>query len=137
MFEAGTPHIAGAIGLGATLRYITSVPLLEIQEYERQLGDVVREQLMKNKHIRFLSPPKSEFRTGIITFMHDKIHPHDLSAVLAKSNVCIRAGHHCAMPLHQNLGVIASARVSLYVYNNERDIEKLLEGISQAEKVFL
>ncbi|MFA6005491.1 MAG: SufS family cysteine desulfurase [Patescibacteria group bacterium] len=136
-FEAGTPHIAGAIGLDAALKYLETVSLAEVFQHELRLGDVLRNELKKNKYIELISPAESKYRTGIVTFNHKKVHPHDLASVLAKNNVCIRAGHHCAMPLHEKLGLAASARVSLYLYNNEFDIEMLLSGISRAEKIFL
>ena len=133
-FEAGTPHIAGAIGLGEAVSYLSGQPRTELLAHERSLGQLCLE-LLKDTAVQPLVPAGDDW-VGIVTFLHPDIHPHDLATICAQDHVCIRAGHHCAQPLMQVLGVSATARVSPYIYNTSDDIEAFVKSIKKAESLF-
>lgn len=135
-FEAGTPHIAGAIGLKAAIKYMQKFNMKDIQEHEMALAKECMEQL-KNEFtddIMFLGPKYN--RAGIISFTFGKIHAHDVAQILDEDNICVRAGHHCAMPLHHRLNISSSVRVSFYVYNMKEDINKLIISLKKAKQIF-
>jgi cysteine desulfurase/selenocysteine lyase len=134
-FEAGTPPIAEAIGLAAAISYVQKIGKKEILAHERLLWDRLFNELKENKRIRLIGPASSVERVGIFSFSHERVHPHDLSDICSKDNVCVRAGHHCAMPLHKSMSLPASTRVSIYAYTTEKDIEKFLASLSKAEKL--
>lgn len=136
-FEAGTPHIAGAIGLSAALQYIQKLGLTTIKKHVQKITEYALVRIHENPMITVLGPEDPKKRIGIVSFVHKKIHPHDLSQILAKHKVCIRAGHHCAMPLHKSMGVIASARASFYIYTTEKDIDAFIDAIADAENILL
>lgn len=136
-FEAGTPHIAGAIGLAYALKYIQNIGVLNIKKHIQSCTKYALKCLQENPNIEIIGPKDPKLRIGIISFTHKRIHPHDLSQILADNNVCIRAGHHCAMPLHKALGVSASARASFHLYTTKKDIDMLIDGIAKAEKLLL
>lgn len=136
-FEAGTPHIAGAIGLAAAISYLTTIGLNEAHTYTQHMVKYLLKQLLLNKHIRILGPLDYRKRVGLVSFVHDKIHPHDLGDILGQEGVCIRAGHHCAMPLHTKEGVPASSRASVSLYTTTGDIDKLISAINKAEHMLL
>ena len=135
-FEAGTPNIAGAIGLGAAVSYLQSTGMDKIRKHEQDLTAYALSRLSGIKNFKFYGPSDAGERGGVIAFNIKGIHPHDLSTLLDQDNVCIRSGHHCAMPLHRKLNIPASCRASFYIYNSLRDIDKLVEGILKAKKVF-
>jgi len=116
-FEAGTPAIAQAIGLGVAIDYLQDIGMDKIHEYEKELGEYLYEQLSQVPGIRILGPPSQ--RTALCAFSHESVHPSDLSTFLDMDGVAIRAGHHCCQPLHHELGLSHSARASLYVYNTK------------------
>lgn len=134
-FEAGTPKIAQAIGLAAALDYVAGAGLDEIDRHERQLAQYAHEALSEVAGVTVYGPPPGE-RTGLVTFNLDTVHPHDLASLLDTHGVAIRAGHHCCMPLHDKLGIAASARASFAMYNTTEDIDALIEAIHHAKKVF-
>ncbi len=136
-YEAGTPHIAGVIALSAAVSYLMKFKEKDILAHERGLWRLAYEGLKNNKNVKIIGPKSAENRVGILAFVHNKIHAHDLSQVLANDNICVRAGHHCAMPLHTSLGIAASVRASFYLYNTKQDIEAFLQGIDRAERLFL
>jgi cysteine desulfurase / selenocysteine lyase len=137
-FEAGTPPIAEAIGLGVAVDYLNAVGIPAIREHEKALTayalDALRDRL--GDAITIHGPLDVEQRGGVISFSYKDIHPHDLSQVLDQSNVCVRAGHHCAKPLMRCLGVSATARASLYLYNDESDVDALIEALGDADRLF-
>ena len=133
-FEAGTPAIAEAIGLGAAVDYLESLGMEKIREHEMGLVGYGLRALKSIKGLRAYGSEKVSDRGGVIAFSIEGIHPHDLAQVLDEDNVYIRAGHHCAMPLHKYLGLAATARVSFYVYNTTGEIELLVEGIEKAKR---
>lgn len=135
-FEAGTPHIAGAIGLAEAVKYLEQIGLLNIRNHEISLTGFAMESLLSIKNLTLYGPKSAKDRGGVIAFNLKGVHPHDLAQVLDDDNICIRSGHHCAMPLHIRLKIPASSRASFYVYNTKEDVEKLISGILKAKKLF-
>lgn len=129
-FEAGTPNVAGAVGLKAAVEFIESLPEGWRNE-EKRIADLARERLAELEKVKVF-PGKN----SIVTFSIEGIHPHDIASILAEKNVCIRAGHHCAKPLMKSLGVNATARASFSVYNTEEDVNKLVNAVKQVLIVF-
>lgn len=134
-FEAGTPAIAEAVGLGAAVDYLSSIGMDAIWAHERELAAYAMERLADLSDVHVVGPT-AEKRGGVISFTVDSIHPHDLAQVLDWEGVAIRAGFHCAHPLHDCLGVGPTARASFYLYNSREDVERLVEGIRKAQKTF-
>ena len=134
-FEAGTPAIAEAIGLGAAVDYLTAIGMDWVHEHEQMLTHYAYEQLSQVEGLRILGPGP-EARGGLIAFTLGDIHPHDLSAVLDSEGIAIRAGHHCAQPIHDHFGIVASARASFYLYNTPSEIDQLVIGLEKANTVF-
>jgi cysteine desulfurase/selenocysteine lyase len=137
-FEAGTPPIAEAIGLGAAIDYLTELGMDAVREHEVALTGHALSTLTERHgdDLRIFGPPDPHDRGGVLSFTFRDIHPHDLSQVLDSAGVCIRAGHHCARPLMRRLGVPATSRASFYVYNDEADVEALSEGLLAAVDLF-
>ncbi len=133
-FEAGTPAIAEAVGLAAAVDYLEGIGLPAIEAHERHLTDLALERLPSVPGLRILGP--REDRGGALAFELAGIHPHDLSTILDRQGVAIRAGHHCAMPLHERLGIPASARASFYLYNRSAEVDALVEALGTARQVF-
>lgn len=133
-FEAGTPNIAGAVGLGAALDYVTSLGMDNIVQREQQLLDYATDALQSVRGLRIIGTARD--KASIVSFVLDSAHPHDISSILDREGVAVRAGHHCAMPLMDRFGVPATARVSLAFYNSEDDIESLLRGLAQVNDIF-
>ncbi len=134
-FEAGTPSIAEVIGLGAAVDYLAAIGMAQIQAHEQVLTRYAYERLSEVEGLRILGPGP-EARAGLIAFALGDVHPHDLSAVLDRAGIAIRAGHHCAQPVHDRYGVVASARASFYLYNTPDEIDRLVAGLAQASELF-
>lgn len=136
-FEAGTPNIAGALGLSAAIDYINSIGKEEIFIYEKDLANYALTQLKTVDGLKLYSPSDSVNNIGVFSFTLYGIHSHDLAQILDESNICSRAGHHCAQILHREvLGISATLRVSLAFYNEKSDIDKLVEALETAKKKF-
>lgn len=136
-FEAGTPHIAGVIGLGAAIEYIGTVGSREeIETHDRLLGQAARRALSEVPGVTLYGSSCAEEMSGIVSFTVDGIHPHDVAEVLSRHAIAVRAGHHCAMPLMKHLGVLGTVRASFYIYNSEDDIAKLVQGVKNVLRVF-
>lgn len=131
-FEAGTPHIAGAIGLGSAVDYLSKVGMEEVRIHEVEITDYALKELSKVDKLTLYGPKEANKRTGVIAFTIKGIHPHDIAQILDSEDICIRSGNHCAMPLHQRLGIQASARASFYIYTQKSDIDKLVLGLKKA-----
>lgn len=129
-FEAGTVSAGDAVGLGAAIRYIQSVGFDTIEAHDLKLATMMMDGMKKIPHIHFVGSDKPEDRHGIVTFTIDGVHPHDIATLLSDEHIAIRAGHHCAQPLGQYLGVQSSARASLYFYNTEEEVEYFLDRLS-------
>jgi cysteine desulfurase/selenocysteine lyase len=132
-FEAGTPHIVGALGLHAAIDYVDNIGLEAIAAHEAALVRASRDALGSINSVRLFGPDDS---AGIVSFAMHGVHPHDIGTILDESRVAIRAGHHCAQPLMAQLGVDATARASFGVYNGMQDIDALVRGIDRVRKIF-
>ena len=134
-FEAGTPNIAQVIGLGAAIDFLAEVGLDKIQQHEEQLLHYGLEELSKIEGIVIYGNPPE--RGAVIPFNVKNIHPHDLAKFLDTDKICIRAGHHCAQPIMNKLGISASARASFYLYNDTNDIDQLIQSIKKTANIFV
>jgi len=137
-FEAGTPPITEAIGFGAAVEYLESIGMPEVRRHEMELTRYAIDTLDERygDDITIHGPDNVEVRGGVLSFEFRGIHPHDLSQVLDQRNVCVRAGHHCAKPLMRVLGVNATARASLYLYNDRSDVDALADALDGATDIF-
>ena len=134
-FEAGTPNVAGAIGLAAAVEYLENIGMKNIRKHEQGLLDYALASLAKFKEIKILGPPDAHSRSGLISFVVEGVHSHDVAAILDSFGVAVRAGHHCAMPLHEKLKISGSVRASFATYNSREDVDILCTGLKEAIKV--
>lgn len=135
-FEAGTPNIAGAIGLGAAIDYLTEIGMEAIQAHEAELVNYVFPKLQAIPGLTIYGSQDLSKRTGVIAFNLDDLHPHDVATALDYEGVAVRAGHHCAQPLLRYLQVPATVRASFYIYNTKADCDKLVEAIIKTKEFF-
>jgi cysteine desulfurase/selenocysteine lyase len=135
-FEAGTPAIAQAIGMASALRWLDLVGMERVREHEEQIADYALERLAEVPGLRVFGPPRGESRLGPVSFEIEGIHAHDISEILDRHGVAVRAGHHCAQPLMDKLGIAATARASFGVYTTPEEIDRLVDGLEDARKVF-
>lgn len=135
-FEAGTPAIAEAIGLGAAVDYLNALGMANVREHERELTAYALEKLQTVPGVSILGPLDANKRGGVIAFDFPDVHPHDLAAVLDREGICVRAGHHCAMPLHEQYGLAATTRASFYVYNTAEEVDYLAEKLAKVHQIF-
>jgi cysteine desulfurase / selenocysteine lyase len=136
-FEAGTPNVAGAVGLAAACDYLDAIGMDAIREHEVSLLRRMLDKLSAIEGVRIFGVKDLAERSGVVSFNVADIHPHDLSTVLDQESVCIRAGHHCAQPLMRRMNVPATARASVYVYNDAADVDALVRGIERAKQLFI
>jgi cysteine desulfurase/selenocysteine lyase len=134
-FEAGTPAIAEAVGLGAAVSYLNSIGMDIIATHEQEIVAYALERLEEIPGISVFGP-SAKYKGGVASFMLKDVHPHDIAQILDGQGVAIRAGHHCAMPLHEKFGIPATARASFYLYNTKEEVDKLVEGIYKVKLVF-
>lgn len=134
-FEAGTPSIAEAIGLGTAVDYLTHIGMDEIHKYEQFITNYALEALSEVPGVTLYGPPAAQ-KGGVAAFTVKGIHPHDIAELVDKDGIAIRAGHHCAMPLHKKLGVSATARASFYLHTTTEEIDKLVESLHRVRSVF-
>ena len=130
-FEAGTVNASGAVGLAAAIRYIEGIGLEDIERNEGKLCTMLIERMKAVPHVHIIGNEDPLRHCGIVTFTIDGVHPHDIASILDTENIAIRAGHHCAQPLMQKLGVGSTARASLYFYNSESEVEVFAEKLSK------
>jgi cysteine desulfurase / selenocysteine lyase len=135
-FEAGTPPIAEAVGLGAAVDYLAALGMGRVRAHERELTAYMLERLAQVPGVRVVGPPQAERRGALASFTVEGIHPHDVAELVARAGVCIRAGHHCAQPLMRCLGVGATARASVGVYNERADVDALADALAAGREVF-
>ncbi|MEM3382465.1 MAG: cysteine desulfurase [Nitrososphaerales archaeon] len=135
-FEAGTPNIAGAIGLGAAVDYLNNIGMENVKEHEKELTKYALDKMMRIKGINIYGTKNVELRGGVISFNLGDMHPHDLASILDNEGISIRAGHHCAQPLMDRLGVVGTARASFYIYNTEWEIDYLVNSLEKVREVF-
>ena len=135
-FEAGTPNIADAIGLGAAIDYLRSCGMNNIRNHEMELTSYALEKFKQIDGVTLLGPSNMEIRGGVLSFHCPNVHPHDMGTALDQLGIAIRAGHHCAMPLMKILKVPATARASFYLYNTVEEVDKLVDGVTQTLRYF-
>jgi len=135
-FEAGVPNMAQAVGLGAALNYLTGIGMDKIHQHEIALTKYLLEGLSAITDLRIIGPKTTELRGGVVSFTLGDIHPHDLGQFLDSQGIAVRTGHHCAWPLTRKLGVPATTRASVYLYNTTDDLDALIAGVQGAQKYF-
>jgi cysteine desulfurase/selenocysteine lyase len=135
-FEAGTKNIAGVIGLGAAIDYIEAIGLEAIRAHVQELTAYCISRLGEIPGIVIVAEPDVTKNVGIVSFSAEWSHPHDIAEILARDRVSVRAGHHCAIPLHDALGIDASVRASFHIYNPKEDIDALIVGLEKARAIF-
>jgi cysteine desulfurase / selenocysteine lyase len=135
-FEAGTPMIAEAVGLGAAVDYLSSLGMERVRAHERELTAYMLERLAQVPGLRSVGPSDADSRGGLVSFVVEGIHPHDVAELVDRGGVCIRAGHHCAQPLMRCLGVGATARASVGVYSEASDVDALIDALLAGREVF-
>ena len=135
-FEAGVPNMAQAVGLGAALSYLSTIGMGNIHRHEIELTSYLLNGLASISDLRVIGPTTTELRGGSISFTLGDIHPHDLGQYLDSQGIAVRTGHHCAWPLTRKLGVPATTRASVYLYNTTEDLDALIEGVQGAQKYF-
>jgi len=136
-FEAGTPNVGGAIGLAEAVRYHERLGLDRIRQHEKELTKYALDRLGEIRGLKVIGPKEVEIRGGMVTWVMEGIHAHDVAQVLDSEGVAVRSGHHCTMPLHERLGITASTRASFYIYNDKDDVDRLVEGLEKVKKVFI
>ena len=134
-FEAGTVNAGGAVGLASAIRYVESVGFDKIVEHDNRLAALLMEGLSSNPHVKIIGNPDPLKHCGIVTFTIDGVHPHDIASLLDTEKIAIRAGHHCAQPLGAYLGVPATARASMYFYNDEEEVYRFIDAVSRVRKM--
>ncbi len=135
-FEAGTPAVGDAIGLAVAVEYLTSLGMDCVLAHEQALVGYALERLTEIPGITIYGPRNPAHRSGVVSFTLDGIHPHDVASILDEENVAVRAGHHCAQPLMNHLGVVATTRASFYIYNSEADVDRLVAALWVADRTF-
>jgi cysteine desulfurase/selenocysteine lyase len=133
-FEAGTPNISGAVGLGAALEYLDSLGLAAVAAHEHALLELATERLAALPRLKLIGTARD--KAAVISFTMDGVHPHDIGTILDSEGIAIRTGHHCAMPIMEAFGLAATARASFGCYNNAQDIDRLVEGLKNVRQVF-
>ncbi|MBI2641359.1 SufS family cysteine desulfurase [Candidatus Roizmanbacteria bacterium] len=136
-FEAGTPHIAGVIALKEAVNYLKKIGIENVRKHEKTLVSYAYRRLKEtfSDGIHITGPRIAQERGGILAFTFKNYHPHDIAQILDEEHIAVRAGHHCAMPLHQRLKLNATTRASLYVYNTKEDVDKLVDGLKKIERM--
>ena len=137
-FEAGTSNIADAIAFGVAAEYLEQVGMEWVREHERSLTRYALKRLIQLEPcgLAIYGPRDPDLISGVVSFNFADVHPHDLASILDTEGVCVRAGHHCTMPLMEKMGWAATARASFYIYNTEADVDALYGGIEKAARVF-
>jgi cysteine desulfurase/selenocysteine lyase len=127
--------IAEAVGLGAAVQWLQRLGMDRVFAHDRELAAYTMARLGELEGVRLLGPP-AEKRGGVVAFTVDGVHPHDVATVLDRDGICVRAGHHCAMPLHDALGIPASVRASFHCYSQREDVDALVTGLERVREVF-
>jgi cysteine desulfurase/selenocysteine lyase len=135
-FEAGTPNIADAIGLGAAIDYLDALGMENVRKHESRLTEYALNAFKELEDVDVFGPNDPARQGGIITFHNVEVHPHDLGTVLDRQGIAVRTGHHCTMPVMRTLGVAATTRASFYVYNSEDEVDMLVDGVKEALRYF-
>jgi cysteine desulfurase/selenocysteine lyase len=134
-FEAGTPAIAEAVGFGAAVDYLSRIGMEAIEQHEQNIIAYALERLEEIPGVKVFGP-EAQHKGGVAAFVLDDLHAHDISQVLDMSGIAVRAGHHCAQPLHDKFGITSTARASFYLYNTLEEVDRLVDGIYNVKKMF-
>lgn len=134
-FEAGTPAIAEAVGFGAAVDYLSSIGMDFIAEYEHEVSAYALDRLEEIPGVRVFGPP-AEKKGGVAAFTLEGVHPHDVAQILDRDGIAVRAGHHCAQPLHEKFGIPATSRASFYLYNTKEEVDMLVDGLYKVKEIF-
>jgi cysteine desulfurase/selenocysteine lyase len=135
-FEAGVPNMAGAVGLGAALNYLSHIGMDNVHAWESEITSYAIEKISRIPGVTIIGPVNSANRGAVISFSVEGIHPHDVGQVLDQHGIAVRTGHHCAWPLMKKFGVTGTVRASFYIYNTFEDVDVLVQGIKSAQEYF-
>jgi len=135
-WEAGTPNVSGAVGLAAAAKYHRQLGMNRIREHEAELTQYALDKLKKIKGIKIVGPEDIKIRGGVLTFVIEGIHAHDVAQILDTEAIAVRSGHHCTQPLHKRLNLVSTVRASFYIYNTKEEVDKLIEGLEKVRRVF-
>ena len=135
-FIAGTPDVAGAVGLAKACAYLTHLNMNDVEQYDRELVVYTLEKISAVEHVKILGSLDSNKRVGSVAFLLDGVHAHDVAQVLDSEGVAVRSGHHCTMPLHRKFAWAASTRASFSVYSTKTDVDVLVSGLEKVKSVF-
>lgn len=134
--EAGTPNVAGAVGLAAAIDYLEKLGMEQVREHDQMIVGYAFEQLAKYPEIKMMGTHDAKIRSGSVSFEYRGVHAHDVATILDSEGVAVRSGHHCTMPLHNHLGVVASVRASFNVYTTKEDINALVKALGKVKEIF-
>ncbi len=134
-FEAGTPNVAGAVGLSAAIDYLESLGMENVRAHEIELTSYALSRLQSLPGLRLYGPTDPKKRGGVVIFTLGGIHAHDLASILDAEGIAVRSGHHCNMPVHLKLGIPASTRASFYLYNTKEEVDRLVAGLEKARRI--
>jgi cysteine desulfurase / selenocysteine lyase len=134
-FEAGTPAIAEAVGFGAAVEYLSSIGMDAVAAHEHEITEYALERLDEIPGLKTIGP-SSQNKGGVAAFTLEGVHPHDVAQILDQDGIAIRAGHHCAQPLHEKFGLPATSRASFYLYNTKEEVDLLVNGIYKVKELF-
>jgi cysteine desulfurase/selenocysteine lyase len=135
-FEAGTPHIAGAVGFSPAIDYLSQIGMDQVRRHEEELAEYALDKMRQLDYLTIYGPMDVNLRGGTISFTDNKVHPHDLAQFLDSKGIAVRAGHHCAQPLIRLLGANSTARASFYIYNTKEDVDKLIDALNDTRRYF-
>jgi cysteine desulfurase/selenocysteine lyase len=135
-FEAGTPNIAGSIGLGNAISYLEKIGMENVRQHEIEITDYAINEMSKLNGVNILGPKKAGEKGGVIAFTLTGVHPHDVAQILDEDNICIRVGYHCAQPLHEFTGCGPTGRASFYIYTGKKDIDVFVSGLEKVRRIF-
>lgn len=135
-FEAGTPNVAGAVGLACAVQYLEKLGMEKVREHDKAIVEYALKELGRVKEIRLLGCKDPSQRSGSVSFEYQGVHAHDVATILDSEGVAVRSGHHCTMPLHNHLGILASIRASFNVYTTKEDIDQLVRALGKVKEVF-
>ena len=134
-FEAGTPAIAEAVGFGAAVDYLEALGMENVAAHEHELIEYALERLAEIPGVKVFGPA-ADHKGGVAAFTLEGVHPHDVAQIVDMDGVAVRAGHHCAQPLHEKFGIPATTRASFYIYSTPNDVDRLVDGIYKVKKIF-
>ena len=135
-FEAGTPNVAGAVGLAAAIDYLEKLGMENVREHDKQIVRYALSKLAAVETLKILGPKDAVVRSGSVSFEYNGVHAHDVATILDSEGVAVRSGHHCTMPLHNSLGVAASIRASFNVYTTKEDIDAMVAALGKVKEIF-